>query len=129
MNQDGSMNGQKEKLFSAYGRVGRLSYFLRMLGIYLATMVIAFAVVFVFLSTVRHAVSGQWAPLVGGGIGLVGSVVIIIQAIKRFHDLNRPGIHFLLLLIPIYGLYISLLLLFKKGTEGPNEFGADPLSS
>ena len=47
---------------------------------------------------------------------------IALQAVKRFHDLDRPGTHFWLLLIPIYGIYIGLLLLFKKGTEGPNRF-------
>ena len=119
---------KKEKLFSTSGRVGRLSYFLRTLVIYLVTVVALFGAIFVLVNIVPHHISNQLAPLVGAGVGLIGSVIIILQAVKRFHDLNRPGIHFLLLLIPIYGLYISLLLLFQRGTSGPNDFGEDPLA-
>lgn len=49
--------------------------------------------------------------------------------IQRLHDLNRPGSHWFLLLIPFYNIYLGLLLSFKKGTVGPNRFGEDPLAS
>jgi uncharacterized membrane protein YhaH (DUF805 family) len=114
-------------LFSTQGRVGRLSYFLRVLVIYMVTLIVAGGTMVVLLNVVPHHTSNQLAPLVGVALVLVGSVIILLQGIKRFHDLNRPGIHFLFLLIPIYGLYIGLLLMFKKGTTGSNDFGEDPL--
>jgi uncharacterized membrane protein YhaH (DUF805 family) len=47
-------------------------------------------------------------------------IFVIIFAInitvKRLHDLGRPGTHCLLLLIPVYNIYFSIILLFKKGT-------------
>jgi uncharacterized membrane protein YhaH (DUF805 family) len=61
-----------------------------------------------------------------GGIGL--TVVYAFQTVKRLHDIDRPGTHYWLLLIPIYNIYLSILLHFKKGTEGPNAYGPDPLS-
>ncbi len=50
----------------------------------------------------------------------------VCAAIKRFHDLDKSGFFILLGLIPIASLYL-LVLLFQKGTEGPNRFGEDLL--
>ena len=49
--------------------------------------------------------------------------------VKRFHDLDRPGKQYYLLLIPLYNLYLFLVLLFKKGTPGENQYGTDPQSA
>ena len=48
---------------------------------------------------------------------------------QRLHDLNRSGWHVLLLLVPLYNIYLVFVLLLKKGTEGPNQYGPDPLSA
>ena len=37
--------------------------------------------------------------------------------------------YFLLFMIPIYNLWLGLVLLLKRGTWGPNEYGPDPLAS
>ena len=37
--------------------------------------------------------------------------------------------HILLFLVPIYNLYLGLVLLFQRGTWGWNEYGPDPLAS
>ena len=75
--------------------------------------------------------------------GLTGSMLFMLPAlgvligglwagvcitIKRLHDLNRPGWHWLLLMIPLYNIYLGITLLFRKGTEGSNDFGPDPLA-
>jgi uncharacterized membrane protein YhaH (DUF805 family) len=62
-------------------------------------------------------------------VSLAGLVVSSFITVKRFHDLNRPGWHYWLLLIPFYNLYLAIILLFKKGTAGPNTYGPDPLGS
>lgn len=49
--------------------------------------------------------------------------------IKRLHDLDKSGWFLLLNLIPIVNWGLSIYLLFFKGTEGPNRFGADPLAA
>jgi uncharacterized membrane protein YhaH (DUF805 family) len=58
--------------------------------------------------------------------GLV--LVVVYYYVKRFHDIDKPGWYVLLLWVPIYNLYLFLLLIFKKGTMGPNKFGSDPYS-
>jgi len=56
------------------------------------------------------------------------SALAAFQGVKRLHDLNRPGSHYLLLLIPLYNIYLSLILLFEKGTDNDNKYGSDPLA-
>ncbi len=55
--------------------------------------------------------------------------LVIIQAsciARRLHDMNRPAMHFWLLIIPLYNVYLVLLLVLKKGTTGDNQYGPDP---
>ena len=52
---------------------------------------------------------------------------LINLTIKRLHDLNKSGWHFLASLIPIWNIYLACVLYFKRGTNGSNRFGADPL--
>ena len=47
--------------------------------------------------------------------------------VRRHHDGNRSGWWILLGLIPLIGPLILLFLYIKKGTDGPNEYGPDPL--
>jgi uncharacterized membrane protein YhaH (DUF805 family) len=69
------------------------------------------------------------ALIVGSLLGLAGAVAMAFEAIKRLHNLDRPGTHYWFALIPFYGMYLGLLLLFKKGTRGPNQYGDDPLAA
>ncbi|MCT4605328.1 MAG: DUF805 domain-containing protein [Marinisporobacter sp.] len=54
-------------------------------------------------------------------------LLAIYFTIKRLHDIERSAWHLLLNFIPIYNIYLTILLLFKKGTDGPNKYGEDPL--
>jgi uncharacterized membrane protein YhaH (DUF805 family) len=54
-------------------------------------------------------------------------IIDILVTIRRLHDLNRSGRQYWLLMIPIYNIYLSLILWFKRGTRGPNRYGPDPL--
>lgn len=45
-------------------------------------------------------------------------------AIKRFHDLNKPGRWSLMLLIPLFGLIMPVLF---KGVNENNTYGPDPI--
>lgn len=54
----------------------------------------------------------------------------ICVAVKRFHDRNKPGIWYLIILVPIIGFFWFFIELgFLKGTDGPNAYGADPTKS
>jgi len=113
-------------LFSMEGRLNRAKYFGRVLAISILTNIAAF-VVGLFLGATMGRDAEQVAPTIGFMIGVTGAIVNAFQVVKRLHDINRPGAHYWLLLIPFYNIYLGLLLLFKKGTEGSNQFGVDPL--
>lgn len=47
--------------------------------------------------------------------------------IKRFHDLDKSGVNFLWLFLPIISLVVLGMLFFNRGTNGSNKYGEDPL--
>ncbi|MDG1438016.1 MAG: DUF805 domain-containing protein [Emcibacteraceae bacterium] len=47
--------------------------------------------------------------------------------VRRHHDGNRSGWFILIGIIPIIGGLILLFLYASKGTDGPNQYGPDPL--
>jgi len=62
-------------------------------------------------------------------IGMGGALVQAFLVVRRLHDLDKPGAHYWLLLVPFYNIYLSILLTFQKGTTGPNRFGEDPATA
>lgn len=112
------------------GRVNRLKYFLIILLIAFVARIAAVGAVLApqFLrveptSLLSSAVIGLLVFLIWLATFVVSSAWIT----KRLHDIGRPGFHFWLLLIPLYNIYLQLVLLFRKGTEGANPYGPDPL--
>ena len=49
--------------------------------------------------------------------------------IRRLHDLNLSGFFVLLSFVPIVSFGLIVYLFIKKGTEGDNDYGADPLDA
>lgn len=109
-------------IFSLQGRYNRSKYFWSILAIQAIT----------WMTTIGIASSAGGDPETAQGLGflisIVGTVFMAFPIVKRLHDIGRPGSHYWLLLVPIYSLYLGLALLFKKGMEGPNEYGSDPLT-
>ncbi len=49
--------------------------------------------------------------------------------IRRLHDIDKSGWWILIGFIPLIGIIILLLWFVRRGSEGPNLFGDDPLQS
>ena len=49
-------------------------------------------------------------------------------SVRRLHDINRSGWWYLVILIPLIGGIVLLIWACTRGTQGPNKFGADPIS-
>lgn len=110
------------ELFSFEGRANRAWYFWHIVldDLLIFTLVMALLLIggllgnpLVLLPMLGVVFAGVWAGLA--------------ITVKRFHDIDRPGWHWWLLLIPGYNLYLAAVLLFWPGTPGPNRFGRDPL--
>jgi uncharacterized membrane protein YhaH (DUF805 family) len=114
---------QPVRVWSARGRIGRLRL-LAYTGIgywaYAAVSVclgIALAAASIPLSSARYVGYVFAAPY------LVLSALLCIQ---RAHDLGYSGWLILALIVPVIGLAVGLILLFKAGKTGANEYGAPP---
>ena len=66
---------------------------------------------------------------------IIGAICYIVLGIpcftassRRLHDIDKSAWFLLLTLIPIVGAIILIILFCKKGTDGLNRFGNDPLS-
>jgi uncharacterized membrane protein YhaH (DUF805 family) len=46
-----------------------------------------------------------------------------IFAVRRLHDIGKPGWYLWLFLIPFYNIYLSLVLCFTRGSSQPNDHG------
>jgi uncharacterized membrane protein YhaH (DUF805 family) len=109
-------------LFSTVGRADRSWYLWHILLDDLAMFTMILGVVLI------EALTGS--PLLilpAVGIVVAGIAAGICVTIKRLHDLERPGWHWWLLMVPLYNLYLGFSLLFQKGIDGPNRFGRNPL--
>ena len=111
------------KLFTLKGRITRKQYILTSLAVTLVAFVIAFVIGFV------SGVAGM-SEEAGSGLGtIVSFAAAFVQAflvVRRLHDIGKPGWHYWLLLVPLYNIYLGLVILFTPGTQGSNEYGPDP---
>jgi uncharacterized membrane protein YhaH (DUF805 family) len=48
--------------------------------------------------------------------------------VRRLHDTDRSAWWLLLYLIPLIGPLVMLVFLVLKGTDGENQYGADPIT-
>lgn len=118
------------RLFSFKGRSGRMEYFLHNLiddVVMIALIVIISVIMVAFEDSRASTIAAILGVLCIIAVLFLGIMSDIAVTVRRFHDLGRPGSGFWLLLIPIYNIILGLTLLFKRGIEGDNEYGPDPL--
>ncbi|MEI4231951.1 DUF805 domain-containing protein [Roseovarius sp. D22-M7] len=76
---------------------------------------------FVFVVSV---LLGAVSDVLGGLFGLAVLLPGIAVAVRRLHDVDRPGWWYLLVLIPVLGPLILIFAFFiRPGTRGANRFG------
>ncbi len=113
-------------LFSMKGRINRQKYFVTSLIIAIVAYAVAFMIGFAMGMT---GSSTEAAGSLGFVVGVAAAIVQAFLVVKRLHDLNKPSWHYWLLCIPLYNIYLGLILLFVKGTAGTNEYGEDPVTA
>lgn len=104
--------------YSPSGRLGRARYFLRSIGYYFAFLLLSG-----LLTGLASIASPTLAPLLSVPLVIVYVIIALSQSVKRLHDLNWSGWWLLLFIIPVVNLVMGLVLLFKPGSEGPNDYG------
>lgn len=105
------------KSFNFNGRLNRLKYWKYIL----MNMVVMFVI-----NKVLNII-GAGASL-ANAVSLVMSILFLPFSVRRLHDLNRNGLFMLLVFVPIVNFFFGIYVGFFKGTEGPNQYGDDPLA-
>jgi uncharacterized membrane protein YhaH (DUF805 family) len=106
-------------LFAFDGRINRAKFWL-VLGLSWAFMVVAIGIA---------AAIGSSFVYVIFAVGYIGLIWVgLAAAIKRWHDRDKSGWWVLISLIPLIGPIWALVETgFLEGTQGPNQYGPDPL--
>ncbi len=114
------------------GRIGRLRYLTYQTFILFFTCLILFILVFLL------GMVGENNFEQNSGKSLLLLILIIIAfipaliynifvyKIRRLNDLNQTGWLVLLSFVPVVNWFLSLYLIFAKGTDGANQYGAQP---
>lgn len=112
-----------KELFTMDGRFNRKRYFLTGLAISLIMLALAFVIGFTMgMANLDPAVAAGMSYV----ITVVGIVVWSFLVVKRLHDLGKPGWHYWLIFVPLYNIYLGIVLLLTRGVTGPNQYGEDP---
>ena len=122
--------------FALQGRIGRKTYFWRMLLISIGILVGALLIGLWYGTTIATVLPTgtdfeALGEAAGSQIGLLVSFLslpfIVTQDTKRLHDLNMSGWNQLFFCIPLIGWLFRLYVLFRCGTNGPNGYGQQPV--
>ena len=109
-------------LFSFKGRASRKEYVIRIILIPIFFIIINLN--WEYLDNTK-----SWFFLITAWGFLIIIWILMLQyfplAVRRLHDLNLSGFCVLVSFIP-FGLLLMLLLIFKKGTDGVNDYGEPP---
>lgn len=106
--------------FRTSGRVSRAAYFL---GGLLVAIAQAFPLYRFTLVPEGTTESETWALLFM--VAFLGSLWSnVALAIKRLHDLGKPGLMALVLFVPVVSIVAFLVLCLFPGDPGPNRYGS-----
>ena len=112
-----------QSMFLRYdNRLNRKRYFFRGLVLGIVVSIITKLITVIAVSMNSSAI---------GTLGTIISIVAVIPSfmlmIRRLHDLNRPAWWCIGVFVPLVNFVLAIYLLFFKGTDGPNDYGPDPL--
>lgn len=102
------------RIFSPKGRIRRAEFCLSY---------ILYLIAYMFFSMSYEILPHSNYFVIWWVIFIVLYIIMILQGIKRCHDLGRSGWW---VLVPFYN---PLWLMFGKGDDGINEYGSDPTQS
>ncbi|MBM3467580.1 MAG: DUF805 domain-containing protein [Alphaproteobacteria bacterium] len=109
-------------LFSFKGRASRKEYVIRI------TLIPIFFII-INLNWEYLDKNDSWFFLMTAWGFLIIIWILMLQyfplAVRRLHDLNLSGFCVMVSFVP-FGLLLMLLLIFKKGTDGVNDYGEPP---
>lgn len=101
------MNTTKDTFISSEGRIGRFVYIMR-LALLVALVFCISKVAIDYFAHWEHGHYSALGPFVGIIAGLICLMVLLMQLLKRLHDMGKPSYLTILMLVP--GVNVLLLL-------------------
>ena len=108
-----------ETFWGTDGRLGRGLYFGRLL-VLAVPLALGWAMLIDDYGSIANFIAVLFVFVCGYGV--------IVQSVKRFHDMNQSGWLALVLLVPYANILALLILMFARGTAGVNNYGPAPQS-
>jgi uncharacterized membrane protein YhaH (DUF805 family) len=110
----------KKLLFSFEGRVNRQPYWM---------FILAMTVAYIVLVGIGIAISENVGMILMVIFGIVMIWSSLAMQVKRWHDRDKSAWWLLMNFVPFIGaLWVFIECGFLRGTEGQNRFGPDPLA-
>lgn len=115
----------KQVLFSFQGRLGRAAYWLTLLGMWVAIMVIVGIIMAISPSAAENNGEAPAAFIAFVLLAIIPVVWISLAIqIKRWHDRNKSGWWIFIQIVPVIGPFWVLIENgFLSGTDGVNDYG------
>ena len=88
---------------------------------------IALGIISVVVGMFAERAENFLVALIALAISILVLIITICTEVKRSHDLGKSGAFVILYFISIINIYPFILLGFIKGSDGPNEYGQNPL--
>lgn len=128
-------------LFTSFeGRINRKPFWLSLLALVVVEWILMLVLSLVLGTSMMGSIDPNMAPDEAAALATKGMIPIIIVSLlflypalavyaKRWHDRGKSGWWTLIGLVPIIGgIWLLVELGFLRGTEGPNQYGNDPLA-
>lgn len=109
--------------YKATGRIGRLRYLAYSVALSFV-LIVPIGILSAILLPSFNDSSGVAMIILGTLVAIAGAYINIAPAKRRFNDLNRSGWWAILLLIPYLNIIPWLYLVFARGNDGVNDYGA-----
>ena len=95
----------------------------------LAVVSVAFGVLVTLAmeSDVEESEPSSTVLLVFFGLWLLALWIYVAVGVKRWHDRDKSGAWTFLQIVPFGPLWVLVECGFLPGTDGPNQYGGDPL--
>lgn len=106
--------------FGATGRISRMAF---LLGNLFLAVIQAFFVYQMAISPEGSEAQANWATI-ASALYFFFLWPMVMLGIKRLHDIERPGIFSISLIVPVLSIAAFIYLCVQRGTMGPNQYGA-----
>lgn len=111
----------REKYADVKGRASRSEFWWFILFVVIVSMILGLVDTALF-----KPIAYQTGPL-----SAIFSLIVLIPTItvtaRRLHDQNMSGWWQLLYLVPVVGFLVVLFFMIRKGTDGSNDYGPNPV--